>query len=58
MSLPSGVNCLLALSSVFQVGKTGLGGGLAKTQFSREGFEQSAPGEGQEFINNSLDLGL
>ena len=48
----------MALSSVFQVGKTGLGRGLAKTQFSREGFEQSAPGEGQEFINNSLDLGL
>lgn len=50
MYLPRGVNCLLVLSSVYQVGKMDLGKGLAKIQLNREGFEQSVPGEGQEIL--------
>lgn len=38
------------LSSVYQVGKMGLGKGLAKIQLTREGSEQSGPEEGQEFF--------
>lgn len=41
---------IYVLSSVYQVGKMGLGKGLAKIQLNREGFEQSRPEEGQDFF--------